>query len=153
MEFKPHAKSFFSSLVWALSPVITASIVTYFIYDSAAWKWLLWVADGFMALLSLFLLQQNIYVHLQKIYLDDYCIKVSSPLCTTELKWQDIVDALLRERINAMSGTDHLLILRSYGGHMLLFNTSTLDLKDEEIVLKKVREKTDLKVQRDSPSL
>jgi len=69
------------------------------------------------------------------------------------MRWQDIINALLRERVNVISGTDHLLILQSYDGHLLLFNTSTLDPENEEIVLRKVKEKTDLKIKRDSPSI
>lgn len=153
MEFKPCTKSFLNSLLLSLLPVTVAGIGTYFMYDSVTWKWLLWVADGFMGLLSLYLLMQSIHVHLQTLYLDDYCIRTSNPLCTIELEWQYIVNALLRERVNAISGTDHLLILQSHNGHMLLFNTSTLNPKDEDIVLQKVREKTNLKAQRDSPSI
>lgn len=153
MEFKPSLKSFLSSLLWDFSPIIVAGMVTYFMYDSVAWKWLLLAADGFMALLSLFLSVQNVYVHLQKIYLDNYYIRTLSPFYTIELRWPDIVSALLRERVNAMSRTDHLLVLQGRNGRMLTFNTSILNPEDEEIVLKKVREKTDLKVQRDGPSL
>lgn len=153
MEFKPSPRSFFGSLLLDFSPVIVAIIVTYFMYDSVAWKWLLWVADGFMALLSLFFLQQSIYVHLKKIYLDDHCIRTSSPLCVIELNWLNVTSAILRERINAMSRTDRLLMLQSNDGRILIYNTSTLNPEDEEIVLQKVREKTNLIVHRDSPSM
>jgi len=153
MKFNPSRKSFLGSLLWALSPVLVASIVTYFMYESITWKWVLWIANGFMVLLSLYLFTQSIFVHLQTLYLDDSCIRTSSLLCTIELKWQDINNALLRERVNTMSRTDHLLMLQSYDGHMLFFNTSTLSPKDEETVLEKVREKTTLPVHRDSPSL
>jgi len=153
MEFRPSKKSFFVSLLWALSPLIVAGIVTYFMYESIAWKWLLWIANGVTVLFSLYLLVQSIYVHLETLYLDNYCIRTSSPLVTIELKWEDIVNALLLERINAISRTDHLLILQSYDDRVLLFNTSTLDPKDEEIVIRKVKEKTNLEIQRDSPSI
>lgn len=150
MKFRPTQKSFLASLVWALLPVILASIVTYFMYESA--HWFLWVADGFLALLSFFLLIQSISVHRQAIYLDDYCIRTSSLLSTTEMKWCDIIKKMLRERANAMSRTDRLLILES-SNDILMFNISTLSPEDEEKVLAMVRKKIDLEVHKDSPSI
>lgn len=153
MEFRPSLKSFFGSLLWSFSPIIVAGIVTYFMYESVTWKWFLLASGGLMALLSLFLVTQSIYVHLNKIYLDDYCIRTSGPLCTIELRWQSIASASLRERVNAASRTDHLLILQDHNGRILSFNTSTLSPTEEGIVLRRVGEKTNLRVQRDSPSL
>ena len=122
-------------------------------YKAITAKWFLFIADSFMVLLSFFLLLQTIFVHLQTLYFDEYCIKTVSPLGIIELKWQDISDALLRERVNAISRTDHLLILKTYDGQMLTFNTSTLSPEDENFVLGKIARMVNLKVHRDAPSI
>jgi hypothetical protein len=79
-------------------------------------------------------------------------IKVSGPILKVVVLWQDIVSAVLRERENLMSRTDHLLIIKSTN-HMLTFNISTLSKKDESEVLESVKKKTHLVIKKDKPTI
>ena len=143
-------RAFFGSLFYGLSPALTAGIVLYFASGSAGW--LLWILSGFMFLLALYLSVQCVFVHLNRLYLDDARIKTVNPLHTAELRWAEIVSATLRERVNSVSRTDRILILKSRRA-TLLFNTSTLSEPDETAVLAKVRAQTSLVVQRDKPTI
>jgi hypothetical protein len=151
VEFNPSKKSFFKSLLLDFSPVITASVVTYCVYESA--HWFLWVLDAGMVLLSLHLTLQTIVVHCKKLYIDEMYIITSSPLAKISFRWSEIAEAVLRERRNVMSRVDHLLMLRSQTGRLLVFNTSTLSPEDEDRALAKVKEKTNLIVYQDKPSI
>jgi hypothetical protein len=150
MEYKPTFKSFISSSLYGLSPAITAVIVMYFIADSA--KLIMWVISGVMVIFSFFLFLQSFFGHLQKLFLDENHIYFSSPFRKVEMKWSDIVSAVLRERENAVSRTDHLLILNS-SQDIIAFNTSTLSDKDEKDVLQMVNKKTNLVTQRDKSTI
>ena len=150
MEYRPTFSSFAGSTLYGLSPAILAAIVIYFWGDSL--RLIMWVLSGFMVLLSLFFFLQSIFVYLQKVYLDDYSISVSGPLMKISIRWEDIVSAVLRERENAMSRTDHLLVLKS-AGNMLTYNTSTLSDEDDRKVLEIVGKKTNLVVQKDKPTI
>jgi len=150
MEYRPSLASFAGSVLYGFTPVITAGIVMYFLWDST--RWIVWVASGFMLILSLYLTVQTICVHLQKLYLDDYGIGVSGPTIEVAMRWQDVISAVLRERNNLMSRTDHLLILESVN-QVLSYNTSTLTKKDESEVLELVKKKTHLIIKKDKPTI
>ena len=77
---------------------------------------------------------------------------VSGPLIKVSIKWEDIVSAVLRERENAMSRTDHLLVIKSTD-KMLSYNTSTLSDEDDRKVIEIVGKKTNLVVQKDKPTI
>lgn len=143
-------RAFCGSLFYSLSPALTAGIVLYFASGSGGW--LLWIPSGFMFLLALYLSVQDVFVYLDRLYLDDARIRTANPLHTAELKWTEIVSATLRERVNSVSRTDRILILKSRRAE-LRFNTSTLSEPDETAVLAKVRAQTSLVVQRDKPTI
>jgi predicted Na+-dependent transporter len=150
MEYKPTFTSFMSSLLYDLSPAIIAAIVMYFIADSA--RWIMWVASWIMVAFSLYLLLQTTFVHMRRLYLDEECFRVSSPLSTVEIRWSDVFSAVLRERENVISRTDHFLILQS-SRHVIGFNTSTLSKEDEKTVLEVVSRKTPFVIQMDKPAI
>lgn len=132
MEYKPTFASFVGSSLYGFSPAILAVIVVYFWGDSL--RLIIWILSGFMILLSLFFFLQSIFVYLQKVDLDDYSITVSGPLLNVSIQWEDIVSAVLRERENAMSRTDHLLVIKS-ASNMISYNISTLSEEDDRKVL------------------
>lgn len=154
MEYRPMKKSFFSSLFLSLSPIITAGVATYFFprLFSKPIPGLLWVLNAIMVLLSLKLLLNTLFVHKMRLYLDDHCVRSTGLFGTTQINWSEITEALLRERQNSVSRTDHLLILTS-SNHLLSFNTSILAPEDEGEVLNKVREKTNLVIHQDRPTI
>lgn len=153
MEFKPTFRSFIGSVLYAGIPILVAGVMTCFFYGNKGWYWPYWVMDGFTALLFLFMLQSAVFVHRQKLYLDEVGIRLTSPICTIQMRWQDVCQGILRQRANSISRTDQMIVLRSVDGQMLMFQTSILDPSDETIVLKKVREKIRLQLQSDAPSM
>lgn len=150
MEYRPSWRAFGGSLVYDLSPVFMAAIVTYFAYESA--RWWLWVANAAMVLLSVYSCTQSIFVYLQRLHLDDRGIGATTVFGARAIAWTDVVNATLRERLNPITRTDRLLIVKSRRATML-FNTSTLSEADEEDVLAKVRARVPLLLQRDRPAI
>lgn len=137
--FKPTLRSFIRSLIWDISPAVTALVVTYFTYEKAGL--IIIILGVLMGLFSLYLILQTIIVHLQKITLLDEGIFISGLGRPFGLRWSDIEKGTIRERHNIISGTDRLLILYSKNGHILSYNTSTLSKHDENIVLSEVRKR------------
>jgi len=150
MEYRASTISFLRSLLLALSPILTAGIGTYFVFDCR--NWFLWVVDVLMGLFSLYLLFQTLFVYSGRLYLDTNVIKAINTLASTQIAWRDITKAVLRERRNVLSHTDHLLILYSYN-NVLTFNISILSDHDEKTVLDAIKAKTDLEIVQDTPSL
>jgi len=150
MEYKPTFTSFVSSLLYRLSPAIVLGIIMYFTADSA--RLVMWVLSAITGVYCLYLLLQTTFVHLQRLYLDEERIRVSSPLSTIEMKWTDVLSAVLRERENVISRTDHLLIIQS-SRHVIGFNTSSLSKEDEKTVLEMVGRKTPFVIQKDKPTI
>ena len=150
MHYRPTIKSFFGSLVYDCWILFLAAILTFFAYRTC--PRIILVFDIIAVVITLVLLTQTIFVHCTKIYLDDERVITSSPLSRTEIYWQDVTEAILYERRNIMSRTDHLLLLRTRNS-MISCNTSTLDPSDEERVLGMVRSKTNLAVRRSRPSV
>ena len=150
MRYKPTWSSFLGSAVFALSPAIVASVMTFFLWENVGV--LMLIGDSVMAILSLFMLIQATFVHLQRVYVDEEMISVVSPLLRIQIEWSEVIAAILRERENVMTRTDHLLILRTRV-RQILFNTSTLSNRDEEHLLDFVRRKVTLVVKKDKPSV
>lgn len=151
MLYKPSFESIVRSTMFALWPVGTAALVTYFFWNPDR-KVLLLTLAGLQVLLSGFLLLQAVLVHCNKLWLDERGIRVAGPIIATQMAWAEIASALLRERVNAVSRTDRMLVLRSKS-NQLIFNTSVLNPRDEEAVLQAIRARTNLVVQRDRPSI
>jgi hypothetical protein len=130
--------------------VTTAATAIYFFGDSGSR--VLWIGGGIMAFFSLVLLVQAVFVHRQKIWIDERAIRVTGPTFDTRIEWSEIVNATIRERVNAISRTDRLLRIHSQD-QQLIFNTSTLSSPDEEQLLDQIRCRTRLFVQRDKPTI
>lgn len=150
MWYKPSIKSLFGSLVWDFSIALLAALMTFFAYESH--PRIVLVLDIIAGMMVFVLLIQTIYVHCNKIYIDNRCVMTSSPLCTIRIQWEEVTSALLRERRNAMSRIDHLLVLQG-GNSLICYNTSTLDPRDEEALLNNVRLMVRLDVKEDKPSV
>ena len=88
--------------------------------------------------LSLYLLVQATFVHMQRAYIDEQSIAVVGPLGREQIRWFDVRSAVLKERENVMTRTDQLFVLRGPTS-LVLFNTSTLSASDEVQVLDLVR--------------
>ena len=150
MIYKPSFASFLVSSLYGFTPAILAGVCTYFLADST--RLIMWIASGFMYVLSLFLFLQTVFVHLKKLYLDDNAIGVYGPFLRIAVRWQDVVSAVLRERENLMSRTDRLLVIKS-GNHTVSYNFSTLSRKDENEVLELVKTKTHLVVKKNKSTI
>ncbi len=145
MVYRPTFSSFVESTLFGISPAILSLIVIYFWGDSL--RLIMWILTGFMLLFSLVLFLQSVLVYSQKIQLDDNCISVTGILINNSIRWNDISSALLRERENAMSRTDHLLIIKS-ASQNLAYNISTLSEEDDREIIEIVKRKTNLVLQK-----
>ena len=150
MLYKPTMSSFLGSAAFSLIPAATAGTVTFFMWEKASA--LLLAAGVLMGILSLILLLQDVMVHLRRLHVDELSVSVVGPLLRERIKWTEVAGAVLKERKNAMTRTDHLLIIRS-APKLLSFNTSTLSQNDEENLLAFVRSKVPVVVEGDKPAL
>ena len=154
--YKPNTSSLFGSFLWDFSPAIIAIIGYRFAHAGATAKglgWLLVVGTVAMCLFSFFLLIQTIAVHLRRVTIEEESISVTGPLGTTTVGFSSIVKAVLRERVNPVSRTDHLILIESRNGALLTFNSSTLSRDDEDDFLTELRRHVDLQIVRDKPAL
>jgi hypothetical protein len=150
MRLKPTWRSFFASAAISLSPVAIATVVVYFTWEIARTPML--VASVLMAIVSLYLLVQDVLVHRTWAYADEEIFAVIGPLGGSRIRWSDVVETILKERQNLMTRTDHLLILRGPGG-VVSYNTSTLSERDERLLLELVRSKGPLIVEQSKPCI
>lgn len=154
--YKPNTSSLLTSFVWDLSPALIAFIGYSFAHEGASAKglgWLLLVGTVAMCLLSAFLLLQTIAVHLRSVTIGEDRISVTGILGATTIPFSSIAKAVLRERVNPVSRTDHLVLIQSRTGEFLTFNSSTLPPGDEDDFLTELRRHVDLEVVRDKPAL
>jgi hypothetical protein len=150
MKFKPTWSSFFGSVAFALSPAATAGVVTFFLWENTRTPVL--IAGALMIIFSLLLLLQAILVHLKCVYVDEQFIAVAGPLIRTQIRWSEVMEGVLKERHNAMTRTDRLLILRG-PSCLVTYNTSTLSQRDERRLLEFVRSKCPMVVEQSKPSI
>lgn len=150
MEYRPSLASFLGSLLYRLSPAATAGLVLYL--SGPAARTLIWVLSALMGLFAVFLGLQTVLVHLNRLFIDETGVQVRGPLSDIRSRWEDIHHATLRERENAVSRTDHLLILM---GPKIYLNypTSILSPQDEASVLEEVRKRKKLVVLQDRPTV
>jgi hypothetical protein len=146
MEFRASFISFMRSAFYSLLPTITSGTLIFFLPHPI--PLLAKIAFIISLIISVFLFPQSIFVHLQKLYLDEENICVSNIFRATNIRWVNVYSAVLRERENVISRTDRLLILNSPRRN-ILFQTSILSTKDEELVLEMVRKKTKLVIKKD----
>ncbi len=153
--YKPKTSSLLASFVYDLSPAIIALIGYRFAHTGASARglgWLLVVATVGMCLLSFYLFIQTIAVHLRRVTIDEESISVTGLLGTTTVGFSSTVKAVLRERVNPVSRTDHLILIQSRTGELLTFNSSTLSRDDEDDFLNELRKCVHLEVVRDRPA-
>lgn len=150
MDYRPSLDAFWGSFFFGLTPALTAGLFAYFAGGTAgAW---FWVPSALMFLLSLYLSVQCVLVFMDRLHLDERLIRAAGPLHKVEITWGEVTGAVLRERANPVSRTDRMLVIRSRRD-TLIFHTSTLSEADEEEVLKLVRARVSLTVQRDRPAV
>jgi len=153
--YKPKASSLLGSLLWDFSPATLALIGYQFAHEGASIKgldWLLIVGTVVMCLWSLILLIQTMAVHLRRVTINEDCISVTGLLGTTTIVFGSIAKAVLRERVNPVSRTDHIVSIQSRTGELLTFNSSTLPRNDEDDFLKELQRHVNLDVVRDKPA-
>lgn len=124
--------------------------MTFFIWEEAGA--LMLIVGTLMGLLSLILLVQDVFVHLQRVYVDERCLTLVSPLGRQLIAWSDLTGAVLKERNNAMTRTDRLLLLQGQTSRVL-FCPSTLSEIDEQRLLRFVRSKTVVVVEQSKPAI
>jgi hypothetical protein len=152
MHYKPTLSSFLASLAYDLSPVILAGVVSFFMWENI--NIFMLTASILMGILSLYCLLQTIIAHRQMIYVDEQMIAISGYFGLNRyIHWSQVRGAVLKERENLMSRTDHLLVLHGSNSQVLYLNTSTLSEKDEEELLAFVRRKITLIVERSKPTI
>jgi hypothetical protein len=150
MVYKPSIKSFVNGLPYDLSPLGSAALVMYFVGSSAGF--LFKVLSGGMVLFSVLLVLNSLMVHLKRLYVNEIGIGIRSFGARTAIPWTDISSVVLRERQNAITRTDRLLIIESPQiafGYVI----STLSPNQEEEVLAAVRAKTQVVVYQDQQAI
>ncbi len=110
------------------------------------------IAGILVGLFSVFLLVQDVLVHLHCVYADDDSIAVVGPLARMEIRWSEVTERILKERRNTITITDHLLILRGRSDQVI-YNTSTLSRNDEKRLLELVRSNGPLLIEQSKPSI
>jgi hypothetical protein len=137
MKYHPTFRSFLSSAAVSISPTATAGVVVYIQWPDVGR--ILLLLSGLMGLFTAMLLLQDILVHLATISVDDRGISVQGPLRgSSHVSWSNVRQTTLRERRNAVTRTDHLLIVEA-GGHSVSYPTSALAESDEAQLLDVVR--------------
>jgi hypothetical protein len=150
MVYKPSLKSFATSLVYDISPAGSVALVTYFVGNTAGLVFT--ILSGAMVLFSVVLVLNSVAVHLRKLYVNERGIAVRGMLSETAIPWASINRAVLRERKNAITRTDRLLIIES-SYDLLSYVISTLSPDEEEKVLAVVRGKTQVVVYHDPQAI
>jgi Bacterial PH domain len=150
LRFRPSLASFLGTAAYSLTPAATAGLGTFLLWEKRGTGLL--VAGGLMAALSLFLLLQDALVHLIRVEVDETSISLVGPFGRSRLRWSEVAGAVLKERENAITRTDRLLILRSKTDR-IAFNASTLSQVDEARLLDFVRQRINLVVERSKPSI
>lgn len=145
-EYKPTLASFVGSSLYSLSPAVAASAAVYFLREN--FGTVMWIATGLMILVSIGMFLSSVFVHLSRIYVDEQIVRVSSPLSTSVMRWSEVASAVLRQRVNAVSRTDQMVMLQSPRAVVIL-QISTLSSADANRVLSIVRRKTRLVEQND----
>lgn len=150
-RYHPSLGSFLGSIAYGASPAATAGVVLYLRGPESGN--LLWIASLLMGLFALVLCLQAVFVHLNRLEMNERGIGVADPLTGSRwMRWEDVVDATLRERRNPVSRTDHLLILRSRST-MINYPLSILSRGAEEHVLAELRARTKLITIQDRPAV
>lgn len=149
-RFRPSLASFLGAAAYSLIPAATAGLGTYLLWEKRSTGLL--VAGGLMAALSLFLLLQDVVVHLIQVEVDEGAISLIGPFGRSRMRWSEVEGAVLKERENAITRTDHLLILRSRTAR-IAFNASTLSEANEARFFDFMRQRINLVVERSKPSI
>jgi hypothetical protein len=148
--FQPSWSAFLASMLLAFSPTIVAGLVL--VLASSAMSWFGWVASGLMGLSTIYLVLQTLYVFTFRIYVDHRGLIVVGRLGRNGIEWHEVCQAVLRERVNAVSRTDHMLVLTGSDKNVVC-HPSVLSPADEEQLLAFVREHVTVVVQRDRPTV
>ncbi|UCF67402.1 MAG: hypothetical protein JSV80_16785 [Acidobacteriota bacterium] len=148
--YRPSRSGLFRSVLFSLLPAGVAAVVVWL--AGSHMNWMGWVASGLMGLLTLYLFLQTVFVFATKIACDERGLAVLAPLGAIGILWSDVKRAVLRERVNALSRTDHMLVLTGSAKEVVC-NPSVLAPEDEQRLLDCVRAHVTVIVQRDKPSI
>jgi hypothetical protein len=148
-HYRPTFASFLASLPIALWPAAVAAVVVWLLEPGIVLK----VFSALMVIFALHNVISAVFVHRTSLYVDPHGILMKGSLGgLTSIEWTDVTSAVLRERENPVTRTDHLLIIDS-DRHRLMFNTHILKLADEKELLETVRRHVPLGVHRDTPAV
>jgi len=150
-QFRTSFKSFLGSLAYSVSPAVVVGVVRYL--KGPQLGVLIWIISALMLVYVFTLCLRDVLVHLVRLEINLTCIRVIGPFSQERLlRWEDISEATLRERRNAVSRTDHLLILKSRCT-TLNYPLSVLSRPAESAVLDELRRRTRLLVIQDRPAI
>lgn len=148
--FQPARSAALRSLVIAVSPALVAAIMVALVGPHM--RLFGWAASVVSAIVTVYLVIQTASVFASRIVVDERGIAMIGPLGRTAIAWAEVGQAVLRERVNALTRTDHMLVLTG-GRNKLICHPSTLSRQDEDRLLTHVRSHVTLIVQRDKPSI
>ena len=149
--FRPTLLSFILSLLYGITPAITAAFITYFLYEKSGI--VLIVLDIITGIFCIYLILQTVFVHLQKISLLDDGIVISGLIRPYGLRWSDIDKCLVRERHNFLSGTDKLLVFNPKQNNTMAYPISILSKEDQSVILFEVRRRLPCASVFDNPTI
>jgi len=148
--FRPSRAAFFRSLLFAGSPAGLATITV--LLAGQQMNWFGWVASGSMGVLTLYLGVQTVFVFSTRIAVDAKGLAILPPFGAIGIPWTHVERAVLRERVNALTSTDRMLVLTG-AGKQVICHPSVLSPDDQERLLTLVRSQVEVIVQRDKPSI
>lgn len=150
MFYKPTLGSMIKSTLYRFSGGIFILAYMYF-YGEDIGKFI-WTVSWIALIIPAFLAIESILIHTTKLYVDNSQIVSHHFLHKNKILWHHVIRAELRERENVLSGVDRLLILQS-PQHLLSYPLSILKNSDQQHIIKLVREKVNLVVEKDRPTL
>lgn len=150
-KLKPTARSFFSSLLFDLSPCVVAAILTVFLIERM--RIIVIIGDIISGLVALSALLTTISVHSRKVVVSESGLALCGLGGELSLAWSDVQKATLRERHNRFSGTDQLLVLTLNSGQMIPINPSVFSRSDRAFLIQEVRKRMPVAMHFDTPTV
>lgn len=149
--YKPTPAFLMMQIPFSLSPAVLGVAIALLLQERTGW-WI-WIPGSAGVLLALNSLISDVVVYSSRIILLDEGILTRRLGTTSAIPWPAVMSVALRERKNAVTRTDHLLLFKLTNGGHQSFCASTLPPEEEQDLLARIRERFPVSVFQDKPTL